>query len=195
MEVTMIKKLFIDVGVGKPSSEAWDREKDFTIIGLEPGIHRYNNLKDSYPGKLLNMVASDKNGEIDCWENLENPENGICLFDHESIKANENFKIVKKDAIKLDSLEWRSFDEVHIWADIEGSELLMLKGATEILSSGKVKWINLEVSKNAPIGAEGWATAKQVYDFLDKHGFKPIVKFNRLRTKGHRDVIFVPKEE
>ena len=189
----MINKLFIDVGVGYINSEAWGREKDFTIIGLEPSIHRYNNLKDSYPGKLLNMAASDKDGEINCWENLENPKDGICLFDNESIKTDKNFKIVKKDTIKIDSLEWKDFDEIHIWADIEGAELLMLKGATEMLSSGKVKWINLEIRKNAP--AKGWATAEQVYGFLDKCRFEPNFPLELLYKRKHRDVIFVPKEE
>ena len=187
------KKLFIDVGVGRPNTEAWGIEKDFTIIGLEPSLHRYNNLKDCYPGKLLNVAASDKDGEINYWENLKDPRDGICLFREKSIKANEDFKIVKKPAIKLDSLEWKRFDEIHIWADIEGAELLMLKGATEMLSSGKVKWINLEIRKNAP--AEGWATAEQVYGFLDKYGFKPDVLIFQLREIRHRDVIFTPKKE
>lgn len=184
----MLNKLFIDVGVGKPNSEAWRREKDFTIIGLEPCTTIYNDLKDIYPGKLLNIAASDKNGEINCWE----CPNMVMLFMHEN-NIESNFEKVKKKAVKLDSLEWRAFDEIHIWADIEGAELLMLKGATEMLVSGKVKWINLEVRKNAP--GKGWCTAKQVYEFLDEHGFKPIFKFNRLRAKGHRDVIFVPKKD
>ena len=42
---------------------------------------------------------------------------------------------------------------------------MMLKGATKMLSSGKVKWLNLEVRKNPKV--EGWPTAKQIYDFLD----------------------------
>lgn len=183
------KKLFIDVGVGKLNTEAWGREKDFTIVGLEPGTGRYNNVKDAYPGKLLNMVALDKNGEIECWED---PKWGIMLFMCEE-DMDKNFKKVRKKAIKLDSLDWKNFEEIHIWADIEGSELLMLKGASAMLSSGKVKWINLEIRKVAPIGAEGWATAKQVYGFLDKHGFKPEVSLNQLHEKKHRDVIFIPK--
>ena len=181
-----IKKLFIDVGVGTPNSEAWSREKDFTIIGFEPDTNRYNNLKNIYPGELLNVVVSDRSGEIECWEDSKE---GVVLFLGEGL--GENFKKVKKETIKLDGLDWKDFDEIHIWGDIEGSELLMLKGTIEILSSGKVKWINLEIRKNPPI--EGWATAKQVYDFLDKHGFKTEVSLNQLHEKKHKDVIFVPK--
>ena len=183
----MKSKLFIDVGVGKPNTEAWGREKDFVIIGLEPDVDRYNSLKDVYPGKLLNVAASDKGGEIECWEE---PGYGVAVFMRKE-DVDKDFKRVKKKAIKLDSLDWKNFDEIHIWADIEGAELLMLKGATELLSSGKVKWINLEIRKNAP--AEGWATAGQVYGFLDKHGFKPLVPMGQLSEKTHRDVIFVPK--
>lgn len=183
-------KLFIDVGVGKPNSEAWAREKDFTIIGFEPGIGRYNNLKDVYPGKLLNMAVADKNGEIECWED---PKYGVALFMRKE-DMDKNFKKVKKKTIKLDSLNWQNFDEIHIWADIEGAELLMLKGATEILSSGKVKWVNLEIRKNAP--EEGWATARQVYGFLKKYGFKPTAPdIDQLNEKRHRDVIFLPRGE
>jgi len=194
MEFT-VKKLFIDVGPGTRNSEAWRKGKDFTIIGLEAGTGRYNNLKDVYPGKLLNVVVTDKDGEIECWDDAD----GIMLFMRESSMAQGNFKMVKKKTMKLDSLEWRDFDEIHIWADIEGAELLMLKGATEMLASGKVKWLNLEVRKNAPV--EGWATAEQVYGFLDKYGFKPSVLLTQLHQSPHQichkvkheDVIFVPK--
>jgi len=181
----MINKLFIDVGVGSINSEAWGREKDFTIIGLEPSIDRYNDCRDTYPGKLLNMVAADRDGEISCWED---PERGVELF--RKGNASYNFKPIKKEAIKLDSLEWRNFDEIHIWADIEGSELLMLKGATEMLSSGKVRWINLEVREDIP--AKDWCTTSQVCEFLDKYGFK---RANLLIKKRPRDVIFIPKNE
>lgn len=185
------KKLFIDAGVGTPGSEAWSIEKDFTIIGFEPDTNRYNNLKDVYPGKLLNVAVSDKDGEIDCWES---PKWGMMVFDHNSfLPVKENFKKVKKETIKIDSLDWEEFDEIHIWADIEGSELLMLKGATEMLSSGKVKWINLEIRVYAL--TKGWPTAVQIYEFLERYGFKPDVLLNQLpdNKKKHRDVIFVPK--
>lgn len=186
----MIRKLFIDVGPGTLKSEAWRRGKDFTIIGLEPGAGRYNDLKDVYPGKLLNVVVTDKDGEIECWDDSKE---GVMLFMREHSMAQGNFKMVRKKTIKLDSLEWRAFDEIHIWADIEGAELLMLKGATEMLSSGKVKWVNLEVRKNAP--AKDWCAAKQVYEFLDKYGFKSRTLLTQLNEKTHRDVIFVPRQE
>jgi len=181
-----ISKLFIDVGVGGPNTEAWGREKDFTIIGLEPGTARYNSLKDVYPGKLLNVIASDKDGEIECWESLEY---GVILSMRTGLMG--NFKKVKKKAIKLDGLDWRDFDEIHIWADIEGAELLMLKGATEMLSSGKVKWINLETRKNPP--GKGWASARQVCGFLDEYGFKSSMPMEQLHEKTHQDIIFIPK--
>ena len=183
----MTKKLFIDVGIGKPGSEAWGREKEFIIIGFEPCSRRYEKLRGVYPGMLLNIVVADKDGEIDCWED---PERSVLLFLRRSSKQ-YNYKPVKKKTMKLDSFPWCAYDEIHIWADIEGSELLMLKGATEMLSSGKVKWLNLEVRRT--IDSDGWCTADQVYDFLDKRGFKAATPYARLKKAGHQDMIFTPK--
>lgn len=180
------RKLFIDAGVGKSNSEAWRKEKDFTIIGLEPATNKYDALKSIYPGKLLNVAALDREGRVACWEN---PKYGVVLFmDEDKINIDGNFKKTTKRAIKLDNLEWKGFHEIHIWADIEGSELMMLEGATEMLSSGKVKWINLEIRKNAI--TDGWPTAHQIYSFLDRYGFEPNVSYDSLRETKHRDVIF-----
>jgi len=181
------KKLFIDVGVGRPNTEAWGREKDFTIIGLEPNPSRYNNLKDVYPGKLLNVAVADKKGEMKFWESQRY---GSVLWLNRG-DENRGFEKVKKKTIKVDSLPWRDFDEIHLWADIEGAELLMLKGATEMLSSGKVKWINLELRKITP--SEAWATAEQIYEFLDKYGFKPQISLDQFGKAIHKDIIFTPK--
>ena len=183
MTNSILKKLFIDVGVGHLNTEAWGREKEFTIIGLEPSTNRYNKLKDSYPGHLLNVAASDENGEIVCWED---PKYGVVLVKRPGI--HDKFKETIKKSITLDSLSWEGFVKIHIWADIEGSELRMLKGATEMLSSGKVKWINLEIRKNSP--AKGWASSQEVYIFLHNYGFKPDILQKRLRKKTHRNIIF-----
>lgn len=189
----MAKKLFIDIGVGYRNTEAWGRKKEFIIIGFEPANKRYNDIKDSYPGELFNWVVSDRDGEIEVWEH---PMSGILLFIRSYPHHKRVFKKVKKKTIKLDSLDWKNFDEIHIWADIEGSELLMLKGATEMLASGKVKWINLEMRKVSP--AEGWVSAKGVYEFLDKCGFKPDVLLDQLpydkeKFENEKDVIFIQK--
>lgn len=178
------KKLFIDVGPGKLNSEAWKVDKDFFIIGLEPCPNRYNQIRSKYPGVLLNMVASDRNGPIECWWE---EKWGVAFYLTEKDKKRD-FKRVIKQGIKLDSLGWEEWDEIHIWADIEGAELMMLKGATEMLSSGKVKWINLEVRKAPTV--EDWPTAKQVYDFLDKYGFRPSLQLDQLGEKKHRDIVF-----
>lgn len=141
---SVAKKLFIDVGPGTKNSEAWHMvEKGFTIIGLESGTDRYKRLKDVYPGELLNVVVTDRDGEIECWDDAK-------------------------------------------------AGVLMLKGAIEMLSSGKVKWLNLEVMKDAY--AEGWLIAEQIYGFLDGYGFEPNIPLPTKNHKTkHKDMVFVPK--
>jgi len=186
-----VKRLLIDVGVGYPDTEAWQKQyREFTIVGLEPGINRYNALKSVYPGRLLNLAVAEEDGELDCWED---ETHAVMLRFSPDFQVYCNPKRVKKKAIKLDSLNWKEFDEIHIWADIEGSELIMLKGAKEMLSSGKVRWINLEIRKIAPVN--GWPVAQQVYLFLSSYGFIPTIPLKQLQNKGHRDVIFIPRGE
>ena len=65
---------------------------------------------------------------------------------------------------------------VFIWADIEGMELLMLKGATNTLASGNVIGLNLELwprnAKNIWPSYTGIrCTADQVVSFLRDYGF------------------------
>ena len=184
-------RLFIDVGVGfGKEAEKKGRPVNCAIIGLETDTNRYNIMKDIYVGTLLNVVASDKDGEIECWEH---PKFGVQLSMTEFHSVDSGWKRVKKKTVKLDSLEWESFNEIHIWADVQGSELLMLKGATKMLLSGRVVWIQLEVMKNpfAVVGVcENWVTGKQVYEFLDECGFKPSVELNQLPEEEHKDVVF-----
>ena len=158
-----MKKLFIDCGVGVPHSESWRKDMwdGYTIIGLEPDPVRYNNLKDIFPGILLNVAASDKNEEI---SGIYHNTSGFIAGGYPGY---DEFHTVK--AVTLDSIykEYGPFDKCSIWADIEGSELRMLKGATEVLK--KTDWITVELHTHPK--TEEWCKSKDVYDFLENLGF------------------------
>lgn len=174
-------RLFLDIGVGRPNTEAWDRDADL-IVGVEPSIKRYRNLKSVYPGKLLNIAVSDKKG----WRKAWVAERGdFCFFKDMTLRQ------IKVRTTTIDEIYRRygqNADEIHLWADIEGAELLMLKGAKKLLASGKIKWINLEIRKNPKI--KNWCSAEQVYNFLDKYGFKPNIPIKDLPKIGLKDVEF-----
>ena len=89
------------------------------------------------------------------------------------VKVN-NHKKVSVQTTTVDKL-CEGFDgTVFIWADIEGAELRMLRGATELLSSGRVLGLNLELwPQNAqkiwPHYTGNRCTADQVIDFLAQY--------------------------
>ena len=188
----MSKKLFIDCGVGIPHGEAEQpRWKDYKIEGLEACTDKFTEIKKCYPGLLLNLAISDKDGFIDGLERHTSFE----LYEETFNRT--PYRKVKKESITIDTLYEKygdNADEVAIWADIEGSELLMLKGATKLLASGKVKWVMLECRAEAPKTHQpGWCTAKQVYDFLAKYGFEPFIPLTGLSGTRERDIVFTPK--
>jgi len=159
-----MKKAFFDLGPGVLGSEAWDRKwKDYTIIGLEPDPERYATLKETYPGTLLPFAVSDKNGTL---EFVKHPTSGYIA--HEYPGLDEKFEV---ETITLDFLDktYGPFDEIAIWADIEGSELAMLTGATDVLK--KVNWITVELHTGPK--TKYWCKSYDVFNFLMELGFTP----------------------
>ena len=183
-------KTLYDIGVGSINSEAWKfkaRYPDIQIIGLEPHPTRYNKLKYVYPGILLNKAVAEKDGILKGYEGYEKADDFVRYPRKEEMKYYRKFEI---EAITLDTLdkEFGHPPEIFIWADIEGSELDILKGAKKLLSSGRVVAINLELSWVSP--TEGWCKAKDVINFLDKYNFRPN---QEISFTGHQDIIFLPK--
>jgi len=160
-----MKKAFFDLGPGVLNSEAWRKDmwEGYTIIGVEPDAERYKKIKDSYPGILLPLAVSDTLGTL---KFVKHPTSGYIAHAYPGLD-----EIVEVETITLDWLDekYGPFDEIAIWADIEGSELAMLKGATEVLK--KVKWINVELHTGPK--TEQWCKSYDVFKFLTDLGFVP----------------------
>ena len=184
--MTTSRKVFIDLGPGDLNSEAWDKKwSDFEIIGIEADINRFKTLRNEYPGLLLNYAIWDKdnvflNGEL-------NTNSGFIANGYDNTEEQVKVKTITIDTI--DRL-FGSFDEIYIWADIEGSELKMLQGATH--SMHKIKWLNLEVRQRT--ATPTWCKASDVYSFLEKYDFCGNVYLAVLALttshQYHRNVIF-----
>lgn len=177
-----MRKAFFDIGPGVLNSEAWSSEWDgWQTIGVEADPKRFLELRNEFPGILLNYAVDETDGAF--LQGQIHPTSGFIAGGHPGAEGE-----IKVKTITLDSLDelFGGFDEIAIWADIEGSELRMLKGAEKVLE--KTNWIRVEVRENPTEGTSGWATAEQVYNFLTEKGFK--TKTPRRSIKGHHDVIF-----
>jgi FkbM family methyltransferase len=182
--------LFLDVGPGTVGSEAWEAQRDWPraeILGFEPCLERFRILRDSgYPGELLNVAVCDIVGEVPILMGDEYYQSILAPpIDAEEEQFYEKVEIRSVTLDHVMAAETSVIDDVRrvfIWADIEGSELRMLKGAKKLLASGRVTGLNLEVREARP--AEGWCTAGEVEEFLSGYGFEV--------TQKGQDWLFLP---
>jgi len=178
-----MKKAFFDLGPGVLNSEAWSTDlwQDYTVIGLEPDPTRYTTLKETYPGMLLNLAVSDKPGKI---TGIIHDTSGFIMGGYPGYD-----KKTMVDAVTLDSIfeKYGPFDEVTIWADIEGSELRMLHGATETLKHTKMITVELHTGPKTT----QWCKSYEVFKFLTELGFvSDISERPQTEVDDNYDVIF-----
>ena len=169
--------VFFDFGVGMPNTESIHVKRkwpDIPIIGLEPHPKRFSKCATGYPGTLLNAAV----GETDCTVTMQHIDGMLVNFPRSHQRAGST---IEMNCRSVDSLnkEYGPFHNAFIWADIEGAELLMLKGAQEMLKTGKIVGLYLEVWNI--FQTEGWATKKEIEDFLRKYRFeqKKVVAMNQ----------------
>lgn len=174
-------KCFIDCGPGIINSEAWHIKKLWpkcAIIGIEACPNRYKKIKRKYPGILINKALDSKISEE--YGYVGGSYNQFCfgLEKEDKRRGITKYAKIRVKTITLDYIEQKygPFDTIFIWADIEGAELRMLRGAERILSSKKIIGLNLELwPRNA---RKIWdyytgirCTAIEVIKYLKSFGF------------------------
>lgn len=173
---------FYDIGVGlKSKGEALVAKKAWPNIecfGCEPSSKRFSSALEWFPGTVLN-VGLGVPGKYPIYS-----------------KKGQSFMIETPEATleeEISCISLDSFDRlagkpqnIFLWMDIEGKELEALESGQELLSSGRVKYMNLEVSITAR--PEGWTKQKALGSFLRGFGYKSL--FVRAFYGTHKDVIF-----
>ena len=97
------------------------------------------------------------------------------------------------------TLDWlvteftKSEDRIFLWIDIEGSELEAFKGATELLSSKRVRYIYTELRTSAAKRSETWCTDTEIVAFLRKFGYCQVFT-QQLPQYTHYDALFELKD-
>ncbi len=167
-----------DIGVGDHSE--WltlgRMYPEMEIFGCEPNPSCFQDLCSKFSGQLLNVAIGQKMGQgvMHCppnqrmWSTLHGPIQGYT----------NTFAV---DVITLDEFDVRCGrpDNVLLWLDIEGSELDALTSGKALLTSGRVKWINLEVREEVP--SSTWCRYSEVDQFLKRHGFSKVLEYGHTR--------------
>lgn len=181
-----------DIGVGLKSE--WLTLKhvyhDMQLFGCEPHPEeRRKILKAGFPGPLLDVAIGELSGRAS-------------LRLHASDSMSSSIMPIAAVAGEVDVEMWTldqfdahvgSPDRILLWMDIEGSELAALRGGCKLLSSGRVRWINLEERRDGHSPTTGWCQPQEIQALLSSHGFRRITAYNRHAT--HQDVIYVHQVE
>ena len=175
-------KTFIDVGTHVGRFSILLAKKGSNVISIEPSKEnrgqlnkniQLNNLQEKI--KVIPVGCSDRNGKSTLYFVPHNE--GLSSLEKQEGAQKENIVIKKlDDIVKKLKINPESIDVIK--ADVEGFELNVLRGSTNILKKGKPLLV-LEITEKEK--------EKLIIEFLDKFGF-----INKEILDG-RNFIFVKK--
>ena len=180
-----------DIGVGWKSEwrtlrEVWPEMK---VFGCEPNPATHAHLAPAFPGPLHPLAITGSPGPqvLHTFPPGSHPNQlgSSSLFAVPDAAG----PAVPVECMTLDEFDrrCRQPDGILLWMDVEGSEADALRSGAELLASGRVRWINLEVWPRPRI--PGWASAAEIHDLLSQYGFVRRCKY--ADCGDHHDVIYL----
>jgi FkbM family methyltransferase len=139
--------LFVDVGANVGLYTIWCIEAGAEVIALEPSrIARerlLSNLKlNGYRAEVVPAALGEAEGTLRLTSELDNQNHLVLSGDSEGVESEE------VPVLTLDELVGeRTIDGLKV--DVEGAELLVLKGARELLAEQRIKLIQLEWNESS----------------------------------------------
>ena len=181
-------EILLNIGVGPRSHcEAQVFKKlwpNIRVIGLEPNIDVFRDRVADYPGVLYPWALWSTPSVKKLMVVPTHPGRSSLLSPHPQWDGRKNFDIGKTckeiliSCVTLDQLdEALNFPTgIFLWMDIEGSEFEALKGGRSLLASGRVEWIDMEVShKTRRVGEP---SEDSLSDHLKGYGFSIKCQYN-----------------
>jgi len=178
-----------DIGVGPKTEYLTINKKfpDLKMFGLEANPNTYQEIVHKFPGTVLPLAVSESGGQVRYVVHEQNVmASGLVPYDNEN--DGEEFFV---PSITLDEFDKRfgSKNGVLLWMDIEGYELKALRSGSKLLSSGRVKLINLEVRPRWN-GKSAGCTEQEIDEFLHPYGYRKVFVYNHYPQSRHHDAIY-----
>ena len=176
-------KTLYNIGIGHlPHCEAKqfkDKYPNINIFGVEPQSKVFST-RNEYPGKKYNIGIWSTAG-IKTLNLTKDLGNSSILNLNNDLPDNKKINIIGEE--KIICITLNNFDDlcnnpedIFIWMDIEGAEFEALKGAKKLLKSKRVKYIDLEISKQDRRHKDNYRN--ELIVFLSGYGYNPILTYN-----------------
>lgn len=164
----------------------WVEANPRVIPRIESAIRRYRNQE------VICALITDRDGERRTFNvtNYDGMSSSVFEFDKHVIYSPDTVftERIQLETLTVDSLcERMSFQPDLLCMDIQGAELLALRGAEYTLPS--VKWIYAEVSTDTVYA--GGAQMKDIDQFLSAYGFLRRVTDLSMHGGTHGDALYV----
>lgn len=177
---------FIDCGPGdgREFDVFKERWPDLYVIGIEPSISAFTSLQSRFPGILLNVAVSGREGRV----RLLNPTsslNASIIRSPDDYSGADGCQCVTLQTLDRiygpNDAEYRRIENAFVWADIEGSELAMLDGAKEMIKNRQIRGFNLEVHDGE--------NEQRTDTVMTGYGFSKIMSYQR--NGFHHDNLYL----
>ncbi len=160
-----------------------------TVHVFEPTRHLYELLVKKYPGSnthIHHLALGDAEGEaeLQCYSAddmnslLPLQKDSHHYFQNMSSSGTEKVRICTLDSL-LPTFNLDRIDLLKV--DTQGFDGRVLKGAENLLSSGNVTCVMVEI--NFVQMYEGQSRASDILQFLLDHGYRPVDLYEKVRTK------------
>jgi len=180
---------FLDVGPGVLESEAWIMKSLFPdrhIIGFEPQRQRYENIKETYPGQLLNVALASYSGQVHGFMGSEIKDSQFYIHYHEGEAEYLNSNPEMIECMSIDSIfsQMPESSAAFLWLDAEGSEFEILRGAVKSMIQGLIPFINIEINFDEnKESIKSWPKWHEIIELLHCCGYVPVASSSGLTSR------------
>ena len=177
--------VFFDIGAnaGQTSSAALANFPEATIFAFEPHKPAFSALKDNVRDprvRPFNLALSDKSGKARFFEyGTLALSNSMVEYSQYAARAKHPAKILSVECETLDDIcRTHGIDQIDVLkVDTEGHDLAVLRGAEQMLTEGRIRFVYIEFNTMLPKTGTSGGALLPISNILEPLGFRFIATY------------------
>lgn len=177
-----------DIGVGPyPKREAELFKAVYgglKVFGCEPHPDTYQDKKQNFPGQLKQLAIGRQAAGKRLFFPSSSPDMSS-LYHIPNVTDNP----IQVNCMTLDQFDFlcNHSNQIILWVDVEGAESEVILSGHKLMSSGRVKWVNVEV-RTVPRTECEKINLERIPELLTDYGY--IKSLEYLKHKTHHDELW-----